>query len=219
MSCPGPHGILLVVRLGRFTQEEQAVVGRMEDIFGPGAWRYTLVLFTHTDHSSLQRALRDPGPELQEVLKRVQGRYHALDNERADDRGQVLQLLHKVEQMVRDNGEEFYSNPTYLEMSRLLEERGRQLEAWYRHELQKRQRAVEEQYKETLTKAQNDLTQCQQLMREKERELEELKRYFQAVQSKTRRVAEEMTKGDSLDNAQYHRTLSYCLKTETIKHY
>lgn len=212
MSCPGPHGILLVIRLGRFTQEEQAVVGRMEEIFGQGAWRYTMVLFTHADGSSLQQALEDPGPELQDVLNRVQRRYHALDNERADDRCQVLQLLDKVEQMVHDNGEMFYSNPTYLEMSRRLEEREQQLKAWYEQELERRVTDVKEEYQKKIDAAHNNAVQSKQLEDRKDRELKEIKRYFQNILSQIRRVVEEMTKEDSLHNAQFHRTLSYGLK-------
>ncbi|XP_020780179.2 GTPase IMAP family member 9-like [Boleophthalmus pectinirostris] len=212
MSCPGPHALLLVLRVGRFTPEERAAVDGLERIFGPGAWRYTLVLFTHADPSSLQQALTDSGPEVKEVkevLKRAGNRYHPLDNQRADDRSQVLQLLEKVESMVQNNGGEFYSNPTYVEMTELLKVREEQLREKYEQELKERERALEQKYQEKLNKALNDVNEQRTLLKSKEDEMEELRRYYKAAQGQSRRVAEEMTKNDSLDNMSYHRTLSY----------
>ncbi|XP_014187192.1 GTPase IMAP family member 4, partial [Haplochromis burtoni] len=38
MSAPGPHAILLVIRVGRFSAEERDAVKKVEEIFGEGAW-------------------------------------------------------------------------------------------------------------------------------------------------------------------------------------
>uniref|UniRef100_A0A3B5QBS7 AIG1-type G domain-containing protein n=1 Tax=Xiphophorus maculatus TaxID=8083 RepID=A0A3B5QBS7_XIPMA len=44
MSAPGPHAILLVIKVGPFTDEEQDAVRQVEEIFGADAWRYTMIL-------------------------------------------------------------------------------------------------------------------------------------------------------------------------------
>ena len=48
-SCPGPHAILLVLRLGRYTQEEQQTVALVKALFGEAAMKYMIILFTCRD--------------------------------------------------------------------------------------------------------------------------------------------------------------------------
>ncbi|XP_054985837.1 GTPase IMAP family member 3-like [Sorex araneus] len=43
----GPHLLLLVTQLGRFTAHDAEAVRRVKEVFGPGAMRHVIVLFTH----------------------------------------------------------------------------------------------------------------------------------------------------------------------------
>uniref|UniRef100_A0A8C9FF84 AIG1-type G domain-containing protein n=1 Tax=Pavo cristatus TaxID=9049 RepID=A0A8C9FF84_PAVCR len=46
LSSPGPHVLLLVTQLGRFTQEDQEAVRGVRDIFGADVFRHVVVVFT-----------------------------------------------------------------------------------------------------------------------------------------------------------------------------
>uniref|UniRef100_A0A672I8R6 AIG1-type G domain-containing protein n=1 Tax=Salarias fasciatus TaxID=181472 RepID=A0A672I8R6_SALFA len=68
-SLPGPHVFLLVVRLGRYTEEEQQTVQRIQKLFGQAADRYSMVLFTGGDliEGTIEEFLAE-SPELQDVV-------------------------------------------------------------------------------------------------------------------------------------------------------
>ncbi|KAF7686544.1 hypothetical protein HF521_015906 [Silurus meridionalis] len=49
MSSPGPHAFLIVLQLGRFTDQEMQIIENIEMIYGEEVRKYAMVLFTHGD--------------------------------------------------------------------------------------------------------------------------------------------------------------------------
>lgn len=45
LSAPGPHVLLLVTQLGRFTEQDVVAVTRVKEVFGARALRHTVILF------------------------------------------------------------------------------------------------------------------------------------------------------------------------------
>ncbi|XP_041919049.1 cytochrome P450 2M1-like [Alosa sapidissima] len=156
MSAPGPHAILLVIKVGPFTNEEQDAVRQVEEIFGEDAWRHTIILFTQDDQAEpdIDRQLREAGPELQSILKKVENRFHCLHNNQVDDRSQVLDLLEMVEKMVDANSGQCYSNYTYIEVVEMLAQRELELREFYEKKLKEKIKAVESKYEKMLMEAQ-----------------------------------------------------------------
>ncbi|KAK7093292.1 hypothetical protein V1264_007071 [Littorina saxatilis] len=125
---PGPHAILYVVRVGRYTAEEYDAYKRIKALFDENITKYTIVLFTHGDmlehnRKSIEDLLGKGAPkELQEVLKECSNRYIVFNNKERDTHAQVEQLLSMVRHMVAQNGGQAYSCPKYGQIGKGIEE-------------------------------------------------------------------------------------------------
>uniref|UniRef100_A0A673FW72 AIG1-type G domain-containing protein n=1 Tax=Sinocyclocheilus rhinocerous TaxID=307959 RepID=A0A673FW72_9TELE len=97
MSAPGPHVFLLVIRLGRFTEEEKNTVKWIQENFGEDVKRFAMLLFTGADqlNKPLEELLQE-NPELQKLVADYEGRYHAFNNVENNDQAQVNELLEKI---------------------------------------------------------------------------------------------------------------------------
>uniref|UniRef100_A0A8D0A5P7 AIG1-type G domain-containing protein n=1 Tax=Sander lucioperca TaxID=283035 RepID=A0A8D0A5P7_SANLU len=153
LSAPGPHAFLVVLQLGRFTQEEKETVQMIQTTFGEDAAKYTMVLFTHGDQLKKQsiEGYISESPELQAIIQKCYHRYHVLNNEIKDPK-QTSKLLDKIDKMSMANGGSYYTNQMFIraeaaiekEKMRLLTE----LKAKRQKELDKlRAKYVEEVYR------------------------------------------------------------------------
>ncbi|CAM4464313.1 unnamed protein product [Leuciscus chuanchicus] len=124
MSVPGPHVFLLVLRVGvRFTEEEKNTVKWIQENFGEEAARYTIVLFTHADQlkgKPLDEYIRENN-DLQVVVDECGGRVHSFNNEDLRNRDQVTELLEKIDEMVKKNGGQHYTDEIYKKAQKKIE--------------------------------------------------------------------------------------------------
>ncbi|XP_053267770.1 GTPase IMAP family member 7 [Pleuronectes platessa] len=119
VSSPGPHVFLLVMQIGRFTKEEENCVEALEQIFGPEASGYMLVLFTRGDElqgRSIQEYVQTGHPKLRALINRCGNRYHVFNNKIRINKTQVVELLRKVDDMVAANGGLYFSDDMYEEV-------------------------------------------------------------------------------------------------------
>ncbi|XP_068434186.1 uncharacterized protein [Clinocottus analis] len=137
LSAPGPHAFLLVVPIGRYTDNENQAACELTKIFGEDAVRHhTVVLFTRGDDLEgvgIEDYLRETAPpELKALIDRCGGRYHVFNNKDPSNSVQVKELLMKVDKMAKQTREGFYTNAMFLEaeaaireeQKRMLRERG-----------------------------------------------------------------------------------------------
>ncbi|XP_071191928.1 uncharacterized protein [Salvelinus alpinus] len=127
LSAPGPHAFLLVIPLGRYTEDEDRAVREMVHIFGEGAVHdHTLVLFTRGDDlegRGMEGYLGASAPvELKALIERCGGRYHVFNNRDPSDLHQVVGLLEKVERIVEENNGGFYTNSMFREAEAAIRE-------------------------------------------------------------------------------------------------
>ena len=128
LSAPGPHVFLVVLRLGRFTREEEDTLKIILNTFGEEAAKYSVVLFTHGDKLKTQTIEQfiSKSEELTALIQLFSGRYHVFNNEVKDEE-QTRQLLDKIDKIIVDNGGGFYSKKMFMGAKRSSKREKRRL--------------------------------------------------------------------------------------------
>ncbi|KAM8746531.1 GTPase IMAP family member 7-like isoform 2-T3 [Acanthopagrus schlegelii] len=128
--APGPHAFLIVLKVEKFTEQEQAVINKIQEYFSEEAFKYATVLFTHGDQlpegETIEDSVRENKP-LDDLVKKCGGRCHVIDNkywknapkhEYRSNQFQVEELLKTLDKMVTENNGGCYTN----EMLQAVEE-------------------------------------------------------------------------------------------------
>ncbi|XP_061576279.1 GTPase IMAP family member 4-like [Cololabis saira] len=151
LSAPGPHVFLIVVKLGKFTEEEQKTVQFLSQVFGERAAAYSMVLFTHGDQlrgTTIQEYISG-SEQLCDLLSSCSWRYHVFSNT-FYNHCQLGQLLAKIKKMISDNGGSYYTNPAYQGAEEAIQKQAKRImevneEQRHREEERLRTRLVGEQ--------------------------------------------------------------------------
>uniref|UniRef100_A0A4W2FPQ7 AIG1-type G domain-containing protein n=1 Tax=Bos indicus x Bos taurus TaxID=30522 RepID=A0A4W2FPQ7_BOBOX len=152
-SCPGPHAIVLVLRLGRHTQEEQQTVALVKNLFGKAAMKYMIILFTRRDEQgdqSLSDFLKYADVNLRSLLQECGDSRCAISNsmntEQAEKEAQVQELVELIDKMVQNNQGAYFSDPIYKDIDQKLRQQEEHLKKVYVDELQNKIKLVEKEY-------------------------------------------------------------------------
>ncbi|XP_006787040.2 GTPase IMAP family member 4-like, partial [Neolamprologus brichardi] len=193
-ASPGPHIFLVVIKLGRHTEEEKQTVQKIQKIFGHAADKYSMVLFTHGDQlegTTIEEFLEESS-DLQELVTRCNGQYHVFNNE-LKERSQVTELIQKIREIVQKNGGSHYTNEMFQEAERAIEEEKqrilREKEEEIREKIEKMEREIRERYEKQMQKY-NEQLQAERERERKERE-EERKREREEMNKERKREMEE----------------------------
>ena len=195
-ASPGPHIFLIVIRLGRFTEEEKKTVQMIQETFGEEAHKHSMVLFTHGDlleGKPIEELLKGD-KDLQELVSRCNGQYHVFNN-KLKDRSQVRELLNKIRDITEKNGGSHYTTEKFQEAEKIIEDEKQKIlkenEEQRHRELDELKKEIEKQCEEKLKAMKTDMVEEKQLRQAAERESEEKCRKLQNKHDKeARRKAE-----------------------------
>lgn len=194
-SCPGPHAIVLVMRLSRYTQEEQQTVALVKNLFGKAAMKYMIILFTCRDElgdQSLSDFLKDADVNLRSLLEECGDRRCAISNSRntqqAEKEAQVQELMELIDKMVQNNQGASFSDPIYKNIDQKLRQQMEHLKQVYADELQSKIKLVEKEY------AHNPEEKEKQIMLLKQKHEERMKNIREEAEMNIFQVAFDMIK-------------------------
>ncbi|KAK2096868.1 GTPase IMAP member 7 [Saguinus oedipus] len=152
-SCPGPHAIVLVLQLGRYTEEEQKTVALIKAVFGKLAMKHMVILFTRKEElegQSLDDFIIEADVNLKSILKECGNRCCAFSNSsqtsEAQKEAQVKELVELVEKMVQCNKGAYFSDAIYKDTEERLKQREEVLRKIYTDQLNEEIKLVEKEY-------------------------------------------------------------------------
>uniref|UniRef100_H0XHM8 AIG1-type G domain-containing protein n=2 Tax=Otolemur garnettii TaxID=30611 RepID=H0XHM8_OTOGA len=153
-SCPGPHAIVLVMPLGRFTEEEQKTVALIKAVFGDAAMKHMIILFTRKeeleDHKQTLDDFVKESVNLKGIIKECGGRYCAFGNSPATDKvekeSQVWELVELIDRMVEKNGGSYFSDAIYKDTEERLRQQAEVLRTMYTDEFNDQIKKIEKEY-------------------------------------------------------------------------
>ena len=129
LSVPGPHVLLLVTQLGRFTEQDVMAVTRVKEVFGVGAERYMVILFTHKEDlagGSLDEYVANTDNfRLRSLVRKCEWRYCAFNNWASgeEQREQLAQLMAMMEGLEGEHQGTFLTNELFFD-ERILQQMG-----------------------------------------------------------------------------------------------
>ncbi|XP_034389695.1 GTPase IMAP family member 7-like [Cyclopterus lumpus] len=129
--APGPHAFLIVLKVERFTKQEQDVIKNMNQYFSEEFFKFAIVLFSHGDQllegQTIEQFVHD-NTLVRDLVTKCGGRCHVIDNrhwktnqqdEYRSNQFQVKKLLKTVDGMIQANDGRWYTN----EMLQAVEKR------------------------------------------------------------------------------------------------
>lgn len=143
LVSPGIHAIVLVVQVGRFTEEDRKTVDFFMNVFGKDLKDFLVIVFTDKDRLEYANMTIDDfvntidkSSNLRKLIDESKGRYIAIgyrydEGQEKHRKKEVKHLLSMIDGIKGKDGQNYYSNKVFKHVQKVLDD----LEAKRKEEL------------------------------------------------------------------------------------
>ncbi len=137
--APGPHAFLIVLKVEKFTEHEQAVITKICQYFSEDALKYAVIVFTHGDQLPEGMKIEEyvsQNKNLSDLVKKCGGRCHVVDNKYwknnegnnyRSNQFQVAELLNTLDKMTEANKGSYFTNEMLQSVKREIRNEERRI--------------------------------------------------------------------------------------------
>ncbi|XP_077058594.1 GTPase IMAP family member 7-like [Siphateles boraxobius] len=195
LSSPGPHVFIIVLSLGRFIQVEEDTVDLIKKIFGPKSAQFTIVLFTRADdlegESIEDYVKRGNNAELKKLTRDCGNRLLYFNNREKQEKTQVIQLLHMIEEVNNSNQCRYFTNSMFEEAEMSIKKRTEQIMKEKEREILIQREELQAKYEMDMKNMMKRLEEEKQIADEERKKTEN---QFREKEEKLRKEFEEREK-------------------------
>ncbi|XP_061586289.1 golgin subfamily A member 6-like protein 22 [Cololabis saira] len=171
LVSPGPHVFLVVMQIGRFTREDKETLKLIREAFEKNAEQFTIILFTYGDtlereEKSVEDYIRGGDDSFQKLINDCGGRYHVFNNTDKHNRQQVRDLIRKIDEMLKRNKGNCYTNEMLQETEAAIKKEKERI-------LQKKVEEIRREKEELKRKHEEEMQEMKRKMEEEREKLQQ----------------------------------------------